>query len=157
MPNLNLKLLLPSLTPKVIAWATEQEERLCRGGTAMPAELLQLAREVGVAYPERIRVSQVERVPSPTDTTLRHAADALGMLGAKTAGLTLGYAVFVVRSQLSKRLLSHEFRHVHQYETAGGIAAFMPEYLQQLMSVGYFDAPYERDARAHEIADQARR
>lgn len=50
----------------------------------------------------------------------------------------------------SVRLVTHELRHVHQYETAGSIAAFLPVYLQQILDYGYAHAPLEMDARAHE-------
>jgi hypothetical protein len=67
------------------------------------------------------------------------------------AGLTLGYAVFVCRGHETRRLLSHEFRHVFQYEQNGAIAGFLPLYLQQIVTMGYQNAPLEMDARAHEI------
>jgi hypothetical protein len=63
-------------------------------------------------------------------------------------GLTLGYAVLVCRDHEARpRVLSHEFRHVHQYEVAGSIAAFLPGYLQQIVAHGYANAPLEIDAR----------
>lgn len=52
---------------------------------------------------------------------------------------------------MSVRLASHECRHVVQYEEAGSIAAFLPGYLKQLADVGYENAPYEIDAKAHEF------
>jgi hypothetical protein len=48
------------------------------------------------------------------------------------------------------RLVSHELRHVHQYETAGSIAAFLGVYLAQIATVGYDNAPLEPDAIRHE-------
>ena len=67
-------------------------------------------------------------------------------------GLTLGHAVLVdARHQRSERLLRHEFRHVYQYEAAGGFGAFLTDYLAQIVEYGYFDAPLEVDARAHEL------
>jgi hypothetical protein len=66
-------------------------------------------------------------------------------------GLTLGYAVFICTGyNTNLRLLRHEFRHVHQYERAGSIAAFLPAYLGQIVQFGYHNAPLEQDARAHE-------
>jgi hypothetical protein len=50
------------------------------------------------------------------------------------------------------RLISHEFRHVAQYEVAGSIEAFLPVYLAQIVEAGYEAAPFEVDARNHEIA-----
>jgi hypothetical protein len=80
--------------------------------------------------------------------------DQIGLLGPGMVGLTLGYSIFIVRGHLSLRLLSHEYRHVHQYETGGSIASFVAEYLQQIALCGYGDAPLERDAKAHELSDQ---
>jgi hypothetical protein len=35
-------------------------------------------------------------------------------------------------------------------EQAGSIEKFLEEYLRQVTTYGYFDAPYEKDARAFE-------
>jgi hypothetical protein len=67
------------------------------------------------------------------------------------AGVTFGYGIYICDGQVSNRLISHECRHVYQYEAAGSIAAFLPIYLHQIATVGYDDAPYEIDAREHEI------
>src|SRR5207244_4851795 len=113
---------------------------------------LALARRVGVRQPEHIRVSVVDRLPLPDDAALRNAAIQTGLLGPNMIGLTLGYAVLVCRGhEATPRLLSHEFRHVHQYEVAGSIAAFLPGYLQQIVTYGYANAPLEIDARTHEL------
>jgi hypothetical protein len=48
-------------------------------------------------------------------------------------------------------LLSHELRHVYQYEAAGSIAAFLLNYLWQIATAGYEECPLELDARAHEV------
>ncbi len=90
-------------------------------------------------------------MPLPEHTHLRAAALQSGLLGPDTGGLTLGYSVFLRREHDTTRLRSHEFRHVYQYETAGSIAAFLSLYLQQIVDLGYDAAPFEIDARAHEI------
>ena len=54
---------------------------------------------------------------------------------------------------MCRRLLSHECRHVFQYEQAGSIALFLPLYLDAIVRVGYENCPFEQDARAHELAD----
>jgi hypothetical protein len=67
--------------------------------------------------------------------------------------MTLGHAVFVRRGlERDARLLSHEFRHVAQYEEAGGIAGFLARHLVDLAADGYENSPYEVDARAHELS-----
>jgi len=95
----------------------------------------------------------VESLPLPEDEMLRRAALETGLLGPGMVGLTLGYSVLICRGHDSLRLLSHEFRHVHQYEQAGSIAAFLPVYLRQVATVGYSNAPFEIDARAYETID----
>lgn len=110
-----------------------------------------MARAVGVKRPELIRVGVVQKLPLPEDPELLLAASHTGLLGPTTAGLTLGYGIYLVSGHCSNRLLSHECRHVFQYETAGSIAAFLRSYLEQIALVGYDDCAYEIDARAHEL------
>lgn len=109
-----------------------------------------LARQVGVANPEKIRLAFVTHLPLPTDPMLRQAVLATGLLCPNMIGLTLGYGIYICNGHNSARLLSHECRHVHQYERAESIATYLPKYLQQIVEFGYTDAPYEVDARAHE-------
>jgi hypothetical protein len=143
---------LPLLVPKAVAWAQTCEAQILTQGVALTEPELHLARRVGVAHAERIRLSYVDEPPLPADPLLRQAALHTGLLGPDMAGLTLGHGIYIRRGCLSALLLSHECRHVHQYERAGSIAAFLPLYLQQIVQFGYFDAPYEVDARAHELA-----
>ncbi len=141
---------LPALLPKAIAWAETEAGVVAGSGRALTAVEQAMARKVGVKHPERVRVVFVDKFPMPQDATLQAATLQTGLLGSNTGGLTLGYSVFVRRGHATWRLLSHEFRHVHQYERAGSIAAFLPMYLQQIARYGYATAPLELDARAHE-------
>ncbi|WP_322071946.1 hypothetical protein [Paraburkholderia bannensis] len=147
----NLASVLPQLLPAAIGWA-EREERqaLSAGGALMPQGIAD-ALAVGVREPEKIRVVIAPILPLPDDAWLRNVAVSTGLLGPGFTGLTLGYAIFVVHGHLTRQLLTHECRHVHQYEVAGSIAAFLPAYLQQIATVGYHAAPFEVDARAYEI------
>ncbi len=142
---------LPRLLPRAIAWAEAQSAYALQFGTALGEPLLTVARRVGVGAPECIRVLTVDGLPLPPDAELAAAAADTGMLTPSMVGLTLGHAIVVCRGHDSLRLMSHEFRHVHQYEQFGSIAAFLSTYLQQILEFGYVNAPLERDARAHEI------
>lgn len=147
----DLRSALPVLIPKAIAWAEAQSENALRVGLPLTEPFLLVAQRVGVANPERIRILDVPRLPMPDDPELKQAALATGLLSPNMVGLTLGHAVLVCSGYGQDiRLLSHEFRHVYQYEQADSIAAFLPAYLQQIVSVGYNNAPFELDARAHE-------
>ena len=149
---LDLAAELPRLLPKAIAWAEEECIGAATSGVPLDAMGTQLARAVGVRNPELIRIVEASSLPLPSDLELRSAALQAGLLGPGMAGLTLGYAVFILQGHASSRLISHECRHVHQYEAAGSIASFLPIYLQQIVSYGYDRAPFEVDARAHEIS-----
>lgn len=141
---------LPQLLPRAIAWAESKSAEVCSGGIILTPARLVMARAVGVACPEHIRVSFVDRLPIPEDPELREAALQSGLLGPGMVGLTLGYAVYICNGSETNRLLSHECRHVYQYEAAGSIASFLPVYLQQIVTFGYAQAPLEVDARNHE-------
>ena len=146
----DLRVALPFLAPKAIAWAETQSSQIALSGQPLNDTLTSVARSVGVLHPERIRIVEVDSLPLPEDPDLKQAALATGLLGPNMIGLTLGYGIYVCRGRGTIRLLSHEFRHVYQYEKAGSIAAFLPVYLQQIVSVGYNSAPFEVDARAYE-------
>jgi len=142
---------LPNILQKAIAWAEAEAASARTNGASLKKFGIRLARSVGVQRPELIRVIELPELPFPNDPYLALAANKTGLIGPGAVGLTLGYAVFILIGYRSNRLLSHEFRHVYQYESAGSIAAFLPLYLSEILSYGYEDAPYEIDAVAHEI------
>ena len=141
---------LPTLLPRILAWANAQAENIVREGDPLTAAGLTLASRVGVSQPERIRILTVPTVPAPADPELAQIALEQNLIGPHTAGLTLGYGIFIAQGCLTPRLLAHECRHVYQYEVAGSIEAFLPLYLQQIAEFTYERAPYEVDARAWE-------
>lgn len=147
----NLLTALPLLLPKAIAWAEAQQTGIFLTGTPLNERLLGVASRVGVARPELIRVAEVLNLPLPDDLDLKAAALETGLIGDGMIGMTFGYGVYVCRGRSTVQLLSHEFRHVHQYEQAGSIAGFLPAYLHQIVTFGYSEAPFEKDARLHEI------
>jgi hypothetical protein len=142
---------LPDLLPLVLAWAQETSRIILRRGLPLDSRGIKLARAVGVERPERIRILTVAHVPPPDDPELRQLALEQNLIGPQTRGLTLGYGIFIVEGQLDPVLLSHECRHVHQVESAGGLDVFLPKYLAQIADFTYDKAPHELDARAHEL------
>ena len=143
-------MILAQILPKAIAWAEARSSEILASGVPLSDFGRRLAHLAGVNRPERVRVAQVDRIPLPDDPQLREATLAAGLLGPDTIGLTLGYGIYIREGYRSNRLVSHECRHVYQYEEAGSIASFLPIYLEQILSVGYMAAPFEVDARAHE-------
>jgi hypothetical protein len=150
MPT-DLATILPLLLPDAIEWANARSQEILTAGEPLSETGLKLARAVGVSKPKNIRVSTVRSIPLPEDEKLREVALETGLLGEGTAGLTLGYGIYVCTDHIDNRLISHECRHVFQYDEAGSIEAFLPSYLAQIAIHGYHNAPYEIDARMHEI------
>ena len=139
------------LLPLASQWAQEQAALVRRVGRPLEPAEEDLAAAVGVRGTELVRIAEVDQIPAPAHPALRAACERLRFLGADTAGLTLGYGVFL-RSGTSgdRRLLAHELRHVAQYEQRGSIASYLAEYIPDLLRYGYHDAPLERDAREAE-------
>jgi hypothetical protein len=86
----------------------------------------------------------------PVTPAFRRLAKETGLIEPHTGGITLGRGIYILDGEVSNRLVSHELRHVHQYEAAGSIAAFLEIYLMQIATVGYDDAPLELDAQRYE-------
>lgn len=148
---MDLRRELPKLLPGAIAWAEARAKKAAELGVPLTSEEQEVARAVGVVKPELVRIEIVgDRLPMPDDPVLQAAAIQAGLLGPGMVGLTLGHSIFICRGHKTRRLISHELRHVYQYEQHGSIAAFLPAYLSQVLEVGYEDAALERDARAHE-------
>jgi Domain of unknown function (DUF4157) len=143
---------LPLLTPLAVEWARRVSSQAAAVGLPLAPEHAEVARRIGVGHPEDVRIFVSSELPFPDHPMLRAAALETGLLGPNMAGLTLGHTIFIRDGQYSFRLLSHELRHVAQYEAAGSIDAFLPQYLAQIVEFGYDAAPYEVDARSHEIA-----
>ena len=142
---------LPRLLPGAIDWALAQSNAARVFGVALNDQLQALARRVGVQQPQSVRVAYVDQLPRPEDPELAAAGLQAGFFGPDMVGLTLGYSIFIRRDRASSRLHAHEFRHVHQFEKHRSLAEFIQEYLEQIVEFGYEDAPYEQDARAHEV------
>ncbi len=150
---MDLRQALPMLLPSAIAWAEARAKKAAEVGDSLTSAEQEIARRVGVRQPELVRIEIVGTLPLPEDPTLRAAALDAGLLGPGMVGLTLGHSIFIVRGCKDRRLLSHELRHVYQYEQHGSIGAFLPVYLNQIVDVGYINASLEADARAHEISN----
>lgn len=148
---MNSQPLSPVLIELAVSWAEKHAALILRDGMPFSASGINLARSAGVDHPERIRLLQVTQIPFPDDPQLIKIATETGLLTPNIVGLTLGYGIYLRHGHCTPRILSHEFRHVYQYEQAGSIAAFLPEYLRQIAQYDYANAPLEMDARGHEI------
>ena len=143
---------LPFLLPEAVAWVSDLEHTGIGTGRPLAPWQIAEARDVGVRHPECVRICLVRSLPVPRGQELLAVAEIAGLALGKAAGLTLGYAIYLQRGRAGRRrLLTHEQRHVAQYESAGSNQAFLTDYLQQVARYGYRDAPLEIDARRYEL------
>ena len=144
---------MAELIPDAITWAEAISWNAQKNGVALNPRWVQLAEAVGVQQPDKIRIYAVQEIPRPGNVELAKKAAQVGLLGPTVRGLTLGYSVIVLGvHQNNPRVLAHEFRHVYQYEQVGSLEGFLREYLQQIITVGYWNSAMECDARDHEKA-----
>src|SRR5688572_24747047 len=87
--------LLPLSWPVVVLWARRQQARILKHGSGLDAEGLAIARAVGVARPERIRVLRVDHVPIPFARLAAALARRLGLPGPDVDGMTLGHGIYL--------------------------------------------------------------
>lgn len=133
-------------------WAKSQEELALREGMPLSADEIEIARQMGVNSPEKVRVI-VGDIPQPSHPTLYVGTTKLGLKGDQLNGITFGHGIFVKKNSTFNRksLISHELRHVKQYEEFGSIRSFLSEYLKQLNEVGYNNSGFEVDAYKHQL------
>jgi hypothetical protein len=135
------------LLPLACAWAEEQELLILHQGIPLSAVQTADANNIGIAHPSRVRLLSVPRIPMPEHPLLRAAADATQLISPSTNGLTLRYGIFIRADYWGdRRLVFHELIHTLQYERLGGFQAFLQQYLQECITIGYPAAPMEQEA-----------
>ena len=128
---------LPAIMPAAVAWAERMALEIARFGSPLNEAGARVARKVGVVRVERVRILEVEAIPLPDDPVLLQAVRLGDFVGEDSVGLALGYGIFICKGSVDGRLIAHELRHVHQYEQAGSIADFLPQYLMDVAKCGY--------------------
>ena len=135
-----------ALMPAAVEWFSGQEKAWLPNGRPLAPDEIVLARQLGVQYPERVRIVTAEYFPLPEDPLLREQTLAMGFNSPRAGGLSLGYAVLIKPKYANQRwLLAHELVHVAQRERMG-TAAFLRRYLLEIHVLGYARAPLELEA-----------
>ena len=150
--GLNVYEALPTIVPLAVSWAKEHSAAIHSEGEPLTVEEYELANRMGVSQPQRIRIQIVDRLPVPDDPVLKQVVESTGLFGPDIVGLTLGYGIYICQGRRNRTLVSHECRHVFQYEKAGSIDDFLAIYLEQIATHGYGKAPLELDAYGHQVA-----
>lgn len=138
---------LPLMIPVASAWAEMEEVVICDRGMPLTESELADARRARVAHPEKIRIIRAETLPHPEDEDLMFVAKRIGLFSARSAGLTLGYGIYLRHGFWEDRLtLVHECVHVGQYERFAGIRPFLSVYLRECIDPGYPFGRLEQEA-----------
>ena len=152
-PGIRVTAITSEASPIVAEMMATTEAEVLATGRPLTTDELALARSLGVAEPEKVRIAVREAFPVPADERLVQAAREYGLvLGSQDeAGRTQGHAILVKPAfAASKRVLAHELVHVAQFERLGGIEAYAREYLIELLVVGEKRAPLEQEATARQ-------
>ena len=156
-PQVRRAELTPQLIDQAVRWVNEQKLHVANLGEPLRLDWHHLARRAGVAHLGQVRILEVEAMPHPTEQPLAEfIARSQIMEPGRIQGLTAGHSILIVKGYMSAWLVSHELRHVQQYEALGGVEGFIPRYLNEIAEFGYSDAPLEVDARAYEFHEGPR-
>lgn len=138
---------LAAAVPLATKWVEEQQRRILAEGIPLTAHQAFDAHLVGVKEPKRVRLMKVELIPVPEDMLLRKANEIVELVSPYTAGITFGYGIYIREDLWDDRpLLVHELVHVGQYERYGSVGAFLQDYLDECLTIGYPNGPLEQEA-----------
>jgi hypothetical protein len=138
------------LIPQYISWAVTTDQNGVKTGIPLDEKELLLAEEIGVKFPEKVRVVYVDEVPFPYENKyLKQMGLSLGFIGKGIVNeaQVFGYSIYV-RKDLSFTFgkLAHELVHVMQIERADSFSVYVIQYLRDLAKYGYSKAPLEVEA-----------
>ena len=149
-------LALTLAVPLAAQWVEEQQKRILAQGVALTPHQAFDAHLAGVKDPGKVRLLKTDFIPLPEDPILRKANEVFGLVSPVTAGITFGCGIYIREDLWGDRpLVVHELVHVGQYERYGSVSAFLRDYLDECLTIGYPNGPLEREAiiRAREICD----
>jgi len=131
-----------------VLWVRRQEKIILKTGVPLTIELMRIALQMGVRFPERVRILEVEEVP-PLFGVLRFFAKRLGLITSQMHGMSLRYGIYIRADCWGKdRLIIHELVHTWQYERFGGVSPFLKAYLHEcIVTPGYPHGALEQEAQ----------
>ncbi|SDS67057.1 hypothetical protein SAMN05192545_1824 [Maribacter dokdonensis] len=143
-------LLYEKLIPQYVSWAVSVDQAGIKIGEYLNEKELLLAKEVGVKFPEKVRIVYVDEVPFPYENEhLKQMGLSLGFIGKdiKNEAQAFGYSIYV-RKDLNFTIskLAHELVHVMQIERSDSFFTYVIQYLNDLAKYGYSKSPLEIEA-----------
>lgn len=130
-------------------WAWYHQQIILSKGRLLRAREQEICAHLGILYSENLRIMEVSQIPNPLRKYSHCFSEQLmERFLADISGITLGQGIYVRKIHAdSLELISHELVHIRQYQHAGSIWRFMREYIYQCLTEGYYDAPWEVEAR----------
>ncbi|MEM1085699.1 MAG: hypothetical protein AAGI48_16445 [Verrucomicrobiota bacterium] len=137
--------LADAVAPSLARWSQRREKHILLHGETLPESLQQFAADLEIDDPESLRLELTKRIPVPVPDPLVRLARSLGLPVFHPAGMCLGRGISAVSKDPA--VLRHELVHTAQFQRLGGHFRFMHRYVVECLSLGYFDAPLEIEAR----------
>lgn len=133
-----------------VEWARSIEAEGQERGTPLTSNQIELASQLGIEHPEKVRLVFVDAVPFPTeDAKMRAIGETLGFIGPGVTNnaQAFGYTIWVRNGfTLDRPGLAHELVHVEQIERSSSFGGYVMQYMQELLEYGHADMPLELEA-----------
>lgn len=131
-------------------WLDDINAEILETGIPLSPELRDVANQLGIRHPDRIRILVVDEVPAPSDHPILYREGERRNLwgpGIQGNAQVFGHGIAVTRQVLDDTgKMAHELMHVAQIERFASLQDFVVEYLRQIAEHGYADAPLEVEA-----------
>jgi len=143
------KIISSILLPQYIEWAYATDAKGLEIGISLNSKELLLAADIGIKYPEKVRLIYVDEVPFPYENfALKMLGEALGFIGEGVVNnaQAFGYSIYIRNGyELNRPKLAHELVHVLQIENSS-LDKIITQHFSDLAVYGYEKAPLEVEA-----------
>ena len=143
------KIITSILLPQYIEWAHKNDQKGLEIRKPLNEQELALAAEIGIKYPEKVRVVYVDGVPFPYENfALKFFGEAVGIVGKGIINnaQVFGYSIYARKDfVLNRPKLAHELVHVLQIERAS-LDEVVTQHFFDMAEYGYHQAPLEVEA-----------
>lgn len=137
------------MLPFAMWWVRHNEKIALRMGRKLNDEEMSWAKQIGIAHPEKIRILNVARIPTPVPYLIEKRLQRRGYPAGSAAGMCMRYGIYAKETYAHKKsLIAHELVHTHQFERLGGLWHFLNIYLKETMILGYANSPLEIEANS---------
>jgi len=135
--------------PPYVEWASQTDALGLENGKRLDEKQLEIASEIGIKHPEKVRIVYVNEVPFPYENLiLKTVGEALGFIGEGIINnaQVFGYSIYVRKGyEMTTPRLAHELVHVLQIERAN-LEQVITQHFSDLANYGYENSPLEAEA-----------